>query len=663
MVLGLFPGDSVRSGVYVVKAYPVFLLASFCLLLSFQNCSQVAFESVSTVVPSKDNEVDPLGNPGGGDVDIAVTPQLIDGKPSTDNLKTNQDTAVSGQASSIAAEAKEASTFTLLSSPTSGSLTAIDLATGAFTYEPKPFFFGRDEFELTEANPRMKAPVKRKVVIDVTRTGMPWIISDLFNFYVNVKDAPFEIEVGDNEAKDPVAALSADGSVTQVATAHGTVKKTPTGFAYTPAADFRGTDRVKMYVYDSKGGLGSKEIRLVVGNPLQSIQPGMAVRASQCIQCHAQISSNFVTDFGFGNKYFMAKDKANPAGGDYVYGFRMNANQTANRYQPEWITTSAFANGAKLIVPKANMGFKYADYAPTWVDKTAEWLQATTVEGLMNGIQKIAGGSFKAEVVAKDSIYIGALSVADIKAAGRLDAANKLQYRKDSDASYELSGLSLAAGGYYTNTETLACDGDLFIDGTLFLNEPKIKTIKGCRIYTTGPIFTQKAVTYVTDPMLSTDPNLQLASARAISQGVGLTHCETTANPGWYSSNNRANPIAMRFVDMATSKAITLRNTDSTSGFPLTAATTAAEGQAIMAEAQKIVGLEDASCHGRNVSFQRMMLVAPQIHSRYKGNFSGVIIGEFPLFSLQSFVYQFDPVFLKVPVLPLVDTDKFLKIQ
>jgi len=282
----------------------------------------------------------------------------------------------------------------------------------------------------------------------------------------------------------------------------------------------------------------------------------------------------------------------------------------------------------------------------------------------MTNIQLLPNSTFKATVVAKDTVYIGAPSIAQLKIAGQLDAAHPVRYWKDSDLSYDFTGLTLAAGGYYTNSAMLTCDGDLFVDGTVFLNQVQIKTINGCRLHATGPVFIQKAITYVTDPNLPTNPNLQVVSARAISMGIGPTQCEAMTNPtGWYNQNHVASPLTERFVTLVSQKDINTRNTNPASNFPLTSPDPLTEGKYIVAEGAKIPELDDASCHGRTQPFEKLMLVAPLVHSRYKGNFSGVVIGEYPMFSLQAFVYQFDPIFLKVPVLPLLDMDKILKIQ
>jgi len=61
----------------------------------------------------------------------------------------------------------------------------------------------------------------------------------------------------------------------------------------------------------------------------------MAVRAANCVQCHAQISSNFVTDFGYGDSYFFAHDKTNPTSGDWIYSMRLAVNQSSSTYFPD----------------------------------------------------------------------------------------------------------------------------------------------------------------------------------------------------------------------------------------------------------------------------------------------------------------------------------------
>jgi len=84
-------------------------------------------------------------------------------------------------------------------------------------------------------------------------------------------------------------------------------------------------------------------------------------------------------------------------------------------------------------------------------------------------------------------------------------------------------------------------------------------------------------------------------------------------------------------------------------------------------QTQSTVGVtfQDASCRleGRNIGFDRLLLNAPQVQSRYRGNFSGVIIAEFAMMSLGQFVYAFDDVFSQVPILPKLKASDYLDVQ
>ncbi|MCX7675487.1 MAG: hypothetical protein N2Z70_06630 [Bdellovibrionaceae bacterium] len=69
------------------------------------------------------------------------------------------------------------------------------------------------------------------------------------------------------------------------------------------------------------------------------------------------------------------------------------------------------------------------------------------------------------------------------------------------------------------------------------------------------------------------------------------------------------------------------------------------------------------------MAFQRILLNAPYIHSRYAGGIWGSVIGEFVLMPLglssnqSRFRFEFDPVFNHVSVLPLLQDQDFLFVQ
>jgi hypothetical protein len=86
--------------------------------------------------------------------------------------------------------------------------------------------------------------------------------------------------------------------------------------------------------------------------------------------------------------------------------------------------------------------------------------------------------------------------------------------------------------------------------------------------------------------------------------------------------------------------------------------------ESILAEVFKMGPLLDAACEpqGREVAFERILLNAPIIHSRYKGDVSGTLIAEQAAMSLGNFKFSYDSIFSKVPVLPFLQANEFLAI-
>ncbi len=79
----------------------------------------------------------------------------------------------------------------------------------------------------------------------------------------------------------------------------------------------------------------------------------------------------------------------------------------------------------------------------------------------------------------------------------------------------------------------------------------------------------------------------------------------------------------------------------------------------------KFPSFADASCRpdGRSVSFERILLNAPIVQSRYQGRFSGTIIAEYTLMSLNTFVFAYDTTFDNVTILPFLDSKTYLDVQ
>lgn len=59
------------------------------------------------------------------------------------------------------------------------------------------------------------------------------------------------------------------------------------------------------------------------------------------------------------------------------------------------------------------------------------------------------------------------------------------------------------------------------------------------------------------------------------------------------------------------------------------------------------------------IPMSRILLNAPEVHSRYVGEFRGAVVAEIAVFRLNNFAFSFDPVLQdkRVPVLPALKVD------
>ena len=73
-----------------------------------------------------------------------------------------------------------------------------------------------------------------------------------------------------------------------------------------------------------------------------------------------------------------------------------------------------------------------------------------------------------------------------------------------------------------------------------------------------------------------------------------------------------------------------------------------------------ISNLADAGADNSSTAanaFSGLLLNAPEVHSRYVGNFKGAVVAEIAMFRLGEFVFTFDSLFQKVPILPALKSD------
>jgi hypothetical protein len=378
-------------------------------------------------------------------------------------------------------------------------------------------------------------------------------------------------------------------------------------------------------------------------------EPALAVRAAGCITCHAKINSRFITDFGYGDSYFFGNPRSGNALGPFggnIYGdfFGGEPNKTG------WLTAE-ISKG--IVVPRANLEFNLLEAAPAALANQPAYREALQASSLAKYLQAVEDQKATPSTVVEASrVFIGAPSPATIQARFNIaaDSDVKIKFIKnDARNSPDIQGIVLNPGkDYYTNSKEVVCDGDLFVRGTLFLNQTTIATISGCRIYATGPIYLQKAVAYRSLVSAADNANLQLVSAEAIVLGIGEKNCDAKAGNS---------PLSTRLLASYARSSFVTRDASSKSISPQTIS------QSLYDNARRIDSLEDASCHDDNTSFSHILLNAPQVHSRYKGRFYGIVIAEFALFRQGKSSYEFDPVFKKVPILPLLKSSDYLLVE
>jgi hypothetical protein len=178
-----------------------------------------------------------------------------------------------------------------------------------------------------------------------------------------------------------------------------------------------------------------------------------------------------------------------------------------------------------------------------------------------------------------------------------------------------------------------------------------------------GSVFIYGPITFTN---ANINRNIQITSTKAIAMGLGsvkpgATYCEPNSNYAVYPNDPsyaKGSSLQTRFVDMWTNPSYFLRQNGDSKAF----------GNSVMAEAALIeaaVGpLYDAACRGegRSVGYERIVLNAPVIHSRYQGNVSGTIIAEYAVMSLGEFKFKFDPVFLHEPLFPRLSKKIYLDV-
>ena len=390
----------------------------------------------------------------------------------------------------------------------------------------------------------------------------------------------------------------------------------------------------------------NRQLKPGINPSIREYEPAVAVRASGCLTCHAKISSNYITDFGYGSPYFFA----NPAGNNKVGVFsgHIYGDFIAGPGKTGWLTAEFKKD---IIVPEAPVDFDLDAAAGDTLKDKSSYQKALKAGSLAEYLRALEANKEKpASVIEKKRVYIGAPDKATLEAGFGINPGDNVNLRyikNDLESSPEAKGIELSNNGkYFTNTGEIICDGDLFVSGILFLDKPVINSNTGCRIYATGPVFLQGEITFE-DPADSTDKNnLQLVSTEAIFLGVGREKCDTT----------KTDPLALRLLKTPALPSIITRTSYKNNVTPK-------EFTQDLYDKTSLVPLEDSSCHDSTIGFSRLLLNAPVINSRYSGRFKGVMIAEYALFWQGKTNFEFDPVFKEVPVLPILKDSDYLMIE
>ncbi len=371
-----------------------------------------------------------------------------------------------------------------------------------------------------------------------------------------------------------------------------------------------------------------------IGKTLKSFKPALAVRASGCMNCHSNVRANLITDFGAGDSYYFgAQGGGGPTYGN-IYGDHSTNWSSAMITQ---VNASGVTERGRVTVPRVS--------APS--------VGYSTLAGYLRAVLTSPGAVGAPEVVEKDSIRIGAPTELELKsAAGVFPASHPKWKYVTASGDQEISGLELSPNGLFVRNTTgeLHCSGDVFVNGVLLLNSLKLRTDgNGCRLHSTGTTFIQGPIQYLGS---AASRNLQVVSSRAVVLGMDHSYLSARLNHSMSTSF---------FTRDATGANLTTR----------------AKLDLIINESSTIPELTDASAQGqfldvngavigsgRNVAFERLLINAPYVHSRYQGDYKGVVIAELAMFALGDLQFLYDRVFdtENLPILPLLEGSTILKV-
>jgi hypothetical protein len=444
---------------------------------------------------------------------------------------------------------------------------------------------------------------------------------------------------------------------------------------------------------NDNGGHSSGEDAAVA---IKTLKPVFAVRAMNCVACHGSFGASIVTDFGYGGANFSVN--GNPFLPSSIKAAARSAYNNVDSGGGIGGWQSMTVQGGSIHIPKVSFSAQdsanlFGLNSATTLAQVLQWNGGINAGGraMVDGVTPAAG---QPRVVEMSKIVIGYPSEAEILSlapALQAQAVGVTTIQPSGKPAPQMAGfVADASGKFIRNSGNVTCYGDVVVKGPLFLKNLNLVTdSNGCRLYVSQSVFIQGPVTYVNGGA----SNLQITSPRAITMGLSAERMGAASSGGsvrMYDTNltTAGGPWA-RFT-------VSLDAAYNPSGGAINGVPTAQYFDNIVSDAKLIGGelldvadraytdnpiagresviYEDPS--GENgglgvnrisLNYEGLLLNAPHIHSRYFGDFKGVIIAEVAMLArnpsskvFEQFLY--DPKFDSIPVgsiLPALSTPIF----
>jgi hypothetical protein len=437
---------------------------------------------------------------------------------------------------------------------------------------------------------------------------------------------------------------------------------------------------------------------------VQQLKPTLAIRGINCLLCHGNIGANIVTDFGHNSDSNGLQEIDDPT--MYMWGASRTAYNDVEFGSPTggWELGSVYAN---VYVPSEPLSASIANnffgvnssitYSQGMaLSSTTNTLGSTTslpptpmdviVKSAGNAVTPLSGIHIGYPTQSEIVALVSGASLSQAPAADALSGGSISGLVASSASTFMRNGPASAPGA-------ISCTGDVVVIGPLFLKNATINTNdQGCRLYVTGVAAIQGQLTV----QGSTNANLQISSAKAVIMGFDLLHLGYAY--GTNGSNLRSTvpnssaalplPDSTSFFRFSQEDDPTYYPTNAPSGYASNTAffdsivedavlidgghqTPGTTGPSNWVDGELVDAYSATEPSSAYVSadpgyrlaydYSHVLFNAPQIHSRYGGSVSGVMVGDVALFILTGDVnttnglgmnFSYDSAFDNATILP-----------